>query len=191
MPTLRSVAVLLLAAATAVAQSPTPSPTDTLTGQPAVPPPPVGTPLVVDAPATEFEPAVWQIDVLVGAPLGVRVQRRLGDSRVWAEGGAGLYLVFPTAFAGVRYDGRVYEGRRHAVLIRPGADAALVYAWSLFGSKDTLAGMVVGDVDLVWRRLAVDGGALELGLKLGVGVPVTRGVRGVLPIAALIGGFSF
>jgi putative protease len=63
----------------------------------------------------DIEPAVWPVDLLIGGPLAVRASRQLGDSRLWA-----------------------------------------------------------------------DGGAMELGLKLGVGVPVTGRARGVLPIAALI-----
>ena len=182
------VVAALLPAGPGFAQTPpAPSPTDLLTGQPNVPPPAA---VIPAAPAADFEPAVWQVDLLVGGPLAVRVSRQLGDSRVWAEGGAGLYLIWPTAFAGVRFDGRVFHGRRHEVLVRPGVDVAWVYAWDLRHS-DRSAGVVIGDIDFMWRRTWADGGAMELGLKLGVAAPLTPGARGVAPVAALLGGFSF
>jgi hypothetical protein len=178
----RALLAVLVLPAFAAAQ---PTPTDTLTGTaPAIPPP---------APAGQLsdpEPALWSFDLLVGAPLAVRGTRRIDDTRWAVEAGVGLYLIFPTAFAGVRYDGHVYTGRRHAVRIRPGLDAAVVVAYSLFG-RDKTVGVVQADADFVWQRPAADGGAMELGLKLGVGVPVTRGTRGVYPLAALLFGFAF
>ena len=45
-----------------------------------------------------YEPR-WRLDLLLGAPSGIRFQRQLGESRIWAEVGAGSYLWWPAVFA--------------------------------------------------------------------------------------------
>ena len=173
------------------------SATETLTSQPFNPPLSPTAQAAVERttqeqpPVEVFDPARWQVDLLLGAPLAVRVQRQIGDSKVWGEAAVGLYAIFPMTYAGFRMDAKLFESRRHEVLIRPGVDVALVYAFNLFGRSRTV-GLVLADADFVWHRKTSDGGATEIGLKLGVAVPLTSSnTANVLPIVALLYGFTF
>ena len=172
------------------------SATETLTSQPFNPPLSPTAQAALERttqeqpPVEVFDPARWQVDLLLGAPLAVRVQRQIGDSRVWGEAGAGFYIVWPMAYAGLRVDAKMFESRRHEVLFRPGVDVAWVYAIQLFQRNRTV-GFILADADFVWRRKSTDGGATEIGLKLGVGAPLTSGAKGVFPIVGLLYGFTF
>ena len=94
------------------------------------------------------------------------------------------------AYADLRVDAKMFESRRHEVLFRPGVDVAWVYAIQLFQRNRTV-GFILADADFVWRRKSTDGGATEIGLKLGVGAPLTSGAKGVFPIVGLLYGFTF
>ena len=172
------------------------SATETLTSQPFNPPLSPTAQAALERttqeqpPVEVLDPARWQVDLLLGAPVSLRVQRQIGDSKVWGEAGAGLYIVWPMVYAGLRVDAKMFESRRHEVLFRPGVDVAWVYSYRIFESDRTV-GFLLADADFVWRRKSTDGGATEIGLKLGVAAPVTRGAKGVFPIVALLYGFSF
>ena len=172
------------------------SATETLTSQPFNPPLSPTAQAAVERTTQEqpsgeaFDPARWQVDLMMGAPIAVRVQRQIGDSKLWGEAGAGLYLVWPIAYAGLRVDAIMFENRRHEVLFRPGVDVSWVYAFRLF-DRDRSVGFILADADFVWRRKTTDGGSTQIGLKLGVAAPLTSGASGVFPTVALLYGFTF
>lgn len=154
--------------------------------EPVPPPEPTATAVltgVSDEPTPRYTEN-YHTDVIVGLPLAVRYQHRIGQTRYWGEVGGGLFIIIPEVFAGVRADCGLYEGRRNSFWVRPGLDAHfLVWPFGSFLSSDdrvAVAGGVSADVDLVWRcrlRESVHG---ELGIKLGVITLIGR--NGVLPL---------
>jgi hypothetical protein len=101
----------------------------------------------------------WQVDLLIGLPSGVRVQRELIPGRIWAEAGAGVYVIVGTAFVGLRGEGRIFESASTALLVRPGVDAYYVQGFidhdrggHYFNSNTESLGAVAIDIDFQWRQ---------------------------------------
>jgi hypothetical protein len=151
--------------------------------------------------ALSERPQPWQVDLLLGLPGGVRVQRAVGDSPWLIEGFAGLELILPTVGLGIRRRFTVLEGTCNALLINPGIDAYLVVLPESHGgglapgggSLTLGAGLaVIADIDLVWRRAIGDGVESQFGLKLGAGPVASHRARGVVvPVVGLFLGWGF
>jgi hypothetical protein len=158
-------------------------------------PPCVGEPWIERAPLGE---ARSHLDFMLGTISGARLQYRLGDhpdSRWMAEGVAGLFLIFPTAGAGVRYRGILHEGKTNTLSIEPGAD---LYAFYIFGSeilgspRNGTGGAALGiDADFLWRHRYGDTCEGVLGFKLGAAAAGTNGGGALVPIVSLVGGLRF
>jgi hypothetical protein len=144
----------------------------------------------------------WQFDVLLGAPTALRLQHRIFESRVWWEVGVGGYLVFPTAFAGLRTEGRLIETRRHVVAVRPGLDIYYMGGYdepprprrrySFYDDELHVPafGAIAFDIDFQWQARWSDRFESIAGLKLGCGGAFGQ-VSGAVPIAALFFGCNF
>jgi hypothetical protein len=192
---------LAVAGPTAARQpAPPPVPVNPLGGyQPGDPPPAVPEAFPIPAPPAEA-PGRWQADLLVGLPTAVRVRRQLGESRAWLEAGAGLYVIFPVAFVGLRFDAPLLSGRRDDLLVRPGVsfvgglgiDATDGRHWRA-GSNASAFGMVAADFDLVWRHRYTERFHGEFGLQLGAAAFVvpTNPWFPVLPVGGVVVGFRY
>jgi hypothetical protein len=101
----------------------------------------------------------WRVALDFGLPIGVRVQRRLGESNFWAEGGAGAWLIAPYVSTCLRYDLTVLKRERNLFALRPGVSATciLLGPWA--------AGI---DCEFLWQHRIADAGCLELGVRAGV-----------------------
>ena len=149
-----------------------------------------------------FEPAVacepdplWRVDLLLGAPTGIRLQRQLDSRRLWAEFGAGFYLAWPTVFAGLRSEGPIFNGHSDLLSVRPGITAFYLQGWEERHGRhwdviDT-AMMVALDFDLSWRHRWSSHFHSSLALKLGAGVAFYQSDAYVLPLAGLSFGFNY
>jgi hypothetical protein len=120
----------------------------------------------------------WRLAADLGLPAGVRLQRRLGETNWWAEGGVGAWWIVPFASACLRYDCTLLKRERNLFAVRPGVSATL-----------TLIGPAPGagvDAELIWQHTF--GGRLttELGLRVGMTAVFAGGdgrfVSGVLPV---------
>jgi len=130
---------------------------------------------------------LWSVDLLIGLPTGVRVQRAIQDDPSWVvEGVVGLEAIFPVFGGGVRRRFTVVTADCEEFLVSPGIDAFLALSPSddLFGSS--AVPLIVADVDLAWRHHFTLGNCGEIGLKVGLGVGF-----GVIPQVALYGGWRF
>jgi hypothetical protein len=137
----------------------------------------------------------WTADVLVGVPLGLRVEGALNPQSqciVSVEGVIGTYLIFPTAGVGLRWSWRDQAGPHSSFQVRPGVD---LYGIEFFFPFDRIftatLGVVTVDLEAVWRHAFGEHLDGELGLKLGGGVAFANGACGFLPIAGIFGGFRF
>jgi hypothetical protein len=179
-----AVAALRLAAATAA------DPPDPLLGLPAAarsPDPLLAPPPPPDCP--ECPPDNWRLAADLGLPTGVRVQRRLGESNWWAEGGVGAWWIVPYASACLRYDCTLLKRERNLFAVRPGVSATL-----------TLLGPAPGagvDAELIWQHTFGGQFTTELGLRVGMtAVFVGEGGRHLsgtlpVPVACLIWSWQF
>lgn len=164
----------------------------------AVPPAAAADPLLARA-----EPVCvpkWRADLVLGAPTMLRAQRKLGDARVWAEGGGGLLWIWPAAFVGVRGEGRLHEGERNTFTVRPGFDVYYAQGYKTGGGgflfPDEFPSFVMPalDFDLYWEHRYSTKVHGLLGLKLGGGLAVGNFGRGSVvpvPLVALTVGFAY
>lgn len=178
-------AAAALFAATAVADSP-----DPLLGRPAPSRPsdplldPATLPTCPDPPRDD-----WRIAADFGLPVGVRVQRRLGETNWWAEGGVGTWWIVPYASACLRYDCTLLKRERNLFAIRPGVSATAI----LFGPWPG-AGV---DAEFVWQHTFNGRVTTELGVRLGMTAVFAGGndrwVSGTLPapVACLMWSWQF
>jgi hypothetical protein len=187
------VVILSLGAGSALGQS---SLQNTLPTDPSwAPPPPFNANVapITPAPATEQHGGPWSVDVLLGAPLGVRVQRTLGadsDGLFRIEAFAGTYFIFPEVAAGLRMNIPCFRGERNELVLSPGVDIYLLDDWLWWDGERTLSA-VAADVEFTWRHTFENTLQSEVGLKLGAMTGAEHPGRGVLPIVALFGGFTF
>lgn len=136
----------------------------------------------------------WQTDIVFGLPIALRVQRRIADRGVWAEGGLALYTIVPSVFVGARFDGSLYEGKRNTFYTRPGVDfyySPIRSSGGFFTRRFTGITALTVDTDLTWRRKWSDRVHGHLGLKVGLGVGVAGGSVFPLPVLGLTGGWQY
>ena len=140
-------------------------------------------------PAQEPWPS-WRADVVAGLPLTVRVQGRVADLPLWLEGGGGLFIVVPTAFAGVRAELDRGLTERHGLVARPGVDGYYLppTTFGQLGSSEA-TGLLSADVDLVWRYRWAGRLGSEFGVKVGIGYLPKE--RMAFPVAGLLFGIGF
>jgi hypothetical protein len=158
---------------------------------------PAVSPVLADTPAAAMfapvEPAgcPWRADVLVGLPMGVRIQRHfLGP--LWLEAGASLYLVIPAAYGAARFDIRVSDVDGESFHVRPGAGLGVTPRNSIGDWDDDRTVLwATGDVDFVWRHQWRKGLYGEFGFKLGVLFPTNGADPIPIPRAALLFGVQF
>jgi hypothetical protein len=86
-----------------------------------------------------------QFDLLIGLPTAVRYLHPLRGP-LWAEVGAGVYVIIPDVFAGLRCDLPVYRGGRDRFVLRPGV-AAHAFVASVFTGGNVLPSLSA-DVEL-------------------------------------------
>lgn len=162
---------------------------------PAPPPPPAtAAPPVFLA---EAQPGPWSVQLILGLPTGIRVQREIDgtDGRWIGEGFVGLEGILPMFGGGARRRLSGWGGDCDALELNFGAGAYLLLnPYSLSGNSFLAGGSssalaVLGDVELVWRH-AFSGAASEFGLRLGAGPAFGRG-WGVVPIAGIFFGLRF
>ena len=112
-------------------------------------------------PTLPVEPRdTWRVAVDVGLPVGVRVQRRLGESDWWGEVGVGAWWVVPYASACLRYDCTLLKRERNLFAVRPGVSATCVLLGPNVG--------VGADCEFVWQHTFNGKVTTELGLRLGM-----------------------
>jgi hypothetical protein len=137
----------------------------------------------------------WSVDLLLGLPTGVRVQRDLlGDDQValLAEGFLGFDLLDPTLGAGARARFVVTHAAGDALFLNPGVDfygLLGLQSGGFFSGHSDSFGLITGDVDLSWQHCWGDWDG-ELGVKLGAGAVLGNG-NGWVPVIALFGGLRF
>jgi hypothetical protein len=153
------------------------------------------TPVVPDGGAVIGD-RLWSIDLLLGLPTGVRVQRAFDDhvtNRGWeAEGFLGLEIIIPTIGGGLRRKTGLGGILPDEFFVAPGVDAYLM----LNPDQRLLSGdaahlLLTGDIDIGWRHPLSRGGSGEFGVKLGAGVWLGTDNGGVLPVVAMFGGWHF
>jgi hypothetical protein len=133
----------------------------------------------------------WSLDLLVGLPTGLRVQRRLGESACFVEGVAALYVILPMLGGGFRHCCTLLSGENNALCLSPGIDA---YLLEIPSDGKHHGGLLTGDVDILWRHTYGKRWQGDLGVKLGAGAAVFgRSSGGVLPapVVCLFGGLRF
>lgn len=131
-----------------------------------------------------------RLDLLLGLPLALRYQTPLwhdGSSALQAEFLGGLYLIFPVAGAGLRYQWEAFSWKGRHLVVSPGLGLYGLYntlhdggGW--FGGGPSGWGLAVADLDLVWSR---SNG--QFGVKFGLG----GGGQVALPFVALFAGWQF
>ncbi len=179
-----AVLTLLAVAAGGSAQSP-----DPLLGVPAAarPADPLLNPPPLPA-APELPGDKWRLTVDVGLPIGLRVQRRLGDTNWWGEVGVGAWWIVPYASACLRYDLSARCGERNLFAVRPGLSATAV------GFVAPAVGL---DCEFVWQHCRDGKVHTELGARLGLSAVFLgdsgRFVSGTFPapVACLTFGWQY
>lgn len=145
------------------------------------PPPPAVVPTVPPAESS------LMVDVVFGLPIQLRLQHRVAETRAWIEGGLALYVVVPSVFAGVRFDGVLHQSERDGLIVRPGLDvyySPIRGKDFLFGRYDGL-GVLAADVDMVWRHRWKNGLCGQVGVKFGCGIGTRFGGDGIFPVPIL------
>ncbi len=135
-----------------------------------------------------------RVDLVLGLPTAVRVQARLGDTRLWVEGGAAVYVIVPSVFVGLRYEGLLHRSATDALVVRPGLDVYYVPIYGrdwLFGDYRHGVGVVTADFDMAWHHRWTDAVSGNVGIKLGCGVGVTHGGVFPVPIVGVTLGLQF
>ena len=142
----------------------------------------------------------WSADLILGLPTAVRLQCRHPEMPLWFETGIGVYVIIPTAFAGVRGEGRFIETKHHDVSVRPGLDVYYFQgfqshgsggSWS-FGERDVPTfGAVTLDFDLQWRARWCDRFHGLAGIKIGCGGAFGNHIAAPLPIVGITLGGCF
>ena len=135
-----------------------------------------------------------RLDLVLGLPTAVRAQARLGGTKLWVEGGAAVYVVIPSVFVGLRYDGLLHRSASDTLLVRPGLDAYYVTVYSRdwrSGHYRNGVGVAAADFDLAWHHRVTDAVSGNVGLKLGCGVGVSHGFVFPAPILGVTLGLQF
>jgi hypothetical protein len=154
--------------------------------------------VLTNTPSVSHEP-VWRTDILLGLPTGLRIQRRIADTRLWGEIGGGIYLISPNMYLGIRGDSRLLERPRHTIFARPGLVTAYNPgynverhggSWNLLDFDRVHSFGYTGiDCDISWRARWSGRIHGELGLKVGLALAYSlesnRGSGYFLPVIPL------
>jgi hypothetical protein len=130
----------------------------------------------------------WRLAVDVGLPMGLRVQRRIGQTNWWGEAGVGAWWVVPYASACLRYDVCALRGERNLFAVRPGVSATAV------GFVAPAVGL---DCEFIWQHCWNGKVTTEFGARLGMSAVFLGDrdgwVSGTLPapVACLTFGWQF
>lgn len=138
----------------------------------------------------------WKTDLIAGLPTTLRLSRQIGESKLWAEAGAGFYVLVPTFFAGLRCDSDLYVGRCHSWHVSPGLDfyfspRTSMDSGSIIDGEVQSLGAAIVDFDLIWRVRWHERFRSHLGLKIGAGVAAGAGAWGPVPVLGLMAGCQF
>ena len=152
----------------------------------------------VALPGSGLDAQAWSVDLLLGFPTGVRVQRSLGDDvgRDWfVEGFGGVEIIFPMTGGGIRRRFTPFCGDRDSLTISPDVDVYLLYnslrtsvGW--FGGGPVTTGVFAADVEVLWHHAFND----RCGAQFGVNLGAATGFRGqgvVLPVVSFLFGLRF
>ena len=135
-----------------------------------------------------------RVDLVLGLPTALRVQARWRDTRIWVEGGAAVYVILPSVFVGLRYEGLLHRSATDALLVRPGLDVYHVPIYGrdwLFGDYRHGVTVVAADFDMAWHHRWTQAVTGNVGIKLGCGIGATRGSLFPVPIVGVTLGFQF
>ncbi|MEO2092235.1 MAG: hypothetical protein ABGY75_22500 [Gemmataceae bacterium] len=111
----------------------------------------------------------WRLSADFGLPIGLRLQRRLFDTNLWGEIGAGAYVIVPYVSTCLRYDCTLLKRERNLSAVRPGVSATCVI-WD----PNFATGV---DSEFVWQHTFNGKVTTELGVRLGVTVVFPNGGR--------------
>lgn len=133
----------------------------------------------------------WRLSADFGLPIGLRLQRRLFDTNLWGEVGAGAYVIVPYVSTCLRYDCTLLKRERNLFAVRPGVSATCVIWDPNFGTGV--------DSEFVWQHTFGGKVTTELGVRLGVTVVFPNGGRGgfdvknvaPVPVACLMWTWQF
>jgi hypothetical protein len=132
------------------------------------------------------------LDLLLGLPIALRLQHRLGETRASIEGGVALYVVIPSVFAGMRFDAVLHRGENDGISLRPGIDiyySPIQRVWSVDGNSSGMIA-ICPDIDFVWRRRVSEHVCGQVSVKVGMGFGASLGGSGsILPVPVI--GLSF
>lgn len=171
---LSAVAVVCLIARPDSAQTPDPLLGGTTTSRP--------TDVLLDPPPLPTCPTStrddWRVSADLGLPIGLRLQRRLFDTNVWGEVGAGAWWIVPYVSTCLRYDCTLLKRERNLFAVRPGVSATCIQLGPWPG-----AGV---DSEFVWQHTFGRRVTTELGVRLGLTAVFIGGhdrfVSGTLPV---------
>lgn len=131
----------------------------------------------------------WRLSADFGLPIGLRLQRRLFDTNLWGEVGAGAYVIVPYVSTCLRYDCTLLKRERNLFAVRPGVSATCVLLGPAPG--------VGVDSEFVWQHTFGGRVTTELGVRLGLTAVLAGGsgrfVSGVFPapVACLMWTWQF
>jgi hypothetical protein len=116
----------------------------------------------------------WRLSADFGLPIGLRLQRRLFDTNLWGEVGAGAYVIVPYVSTCLRYDCTLLKRERNLFAVRPGVSATCVIWDPNFGTGV--------DSEFVWQHTFNGKVTTELGVRLGVTAVFPNGGKGLFDI---------
>lgn len=186
---------LLALAAVAVASSAEPAVNPILDAPPSPTLSPLFDPQLAVAATAAPKREDGRIALDIGLPIGARVQCRLFDSNVWAEVGAGFWLVAPFASACVRYDCTLLRRQCNLFAVRPGVSATWVL--NPLGAREVNSDLGLGlDAEVVWQHRFDGNGRTEVGFRVGATQvfqhPDADGLRSfTVPVVTLVFSWAF
>jgi hypothetical protein len=101
----------------------------------------------------------WRVAFDFGLPNGIRVQRRIGESNFWMEGGVGAWWIVPYVSGCIRYDWQYLQTTRNCFSFRPGLSATAI-GIGAFG--------VGWDCESVWTHRYRNNLRTDLGFRFGM-----------------------
>ncbi len=141
------------------------------------------TPILAKLPQAPVQEQI-RISADFGFPLGLRVQARLYESRLWAEFGAGIWWLIPYVSTALRYDWHMYEGQRNTIALRP--SISLTYV--LLSKSGFGAGT---DCEVIWQHHFHKNLVTDLGFRIGMSAFYGGHSWWPIPIATIVFAIQF